>query len=398
MCKIFYMKKYILILSVLAIFAMSILQAQEPESFDAAKSLAKIKNKPLLLEFERSDCEYCAEAARELEQNESIKNMLGEVIYFPINVLIGEGVDLKERYAIGTTYPVFVLTNSAGEVISRWTGFNSPDNFIRHLQDALRDQTTVGEKVAAFESNPTLSGALELALYFTETQEYLDALEYYRRAENLGGDRRMDYSFQIFKSMANAAWADMVPLDSVYPSADWYLQSGLKSQLNLVSLATIMSRLTRKYEDVSHLEKYLQAGIEACAGKKDPSSVEDYHLLVAELALQIDNDTIAAINIREKGMGEDWERQPPKFYPYAQWCLERRINLVEAEGWARRAIEMARTPEFKARVMNTVAEICLARGNAQEAVHMIVLAIEQHPDNPFYDKQLEKFRQALEEK
>ena len=392
------MKKYILTFIILVLFCTGTTLAQEPESFDAAKSLSKIKNIPLLLEFERSDCEYCAQAAHELEQNTAIKSILANVIHLPINVLVGEGIELKKRYSIGTTYPVFVVTNSEGDVISRWTGFNSPSNFIQHLQNALKDQTTVKQKVSAFDKNPTLSGALELAQYFTETQEYLDALKYYRRAENLGGDRTLDYSFQIFKSIGNAAWTDMAPLDSVYPLADRYLKSGLKNQQNLVKLATIMSRLTRKYEDVSHLEKYLQAGIDACSGKQDESSLESYHLLVAELALQIDNDTIAAIGIREKGMGDNWERQPPKFYPYAQWCLERKVNLAEAETFARRAIEVARTPEFKARVMNTVAEICYARGNAQEAVHMIVLAIEQHPDNPFYDKQLEKFRKDLEEK
>jgi len=391
------MRSKIFTILVLVIYLVSNSYSREPESFEAAKSLSQIKSKPLLLDFERSDCEYCAKATRELEQNPAIKSILANVIYFPINVLVGEGVELKERYAIGTTYPVFVLTNSAGDVISRWTGFNSPNNFISHLRSGLKDQTTVKQRVIAFENSSTLAGALKLAQYFTDTQEYLEALKYYRRAEKLGDGRQLDYSFQIFKTMANAAWTDMAPLDSVYPMADRYLQSPIKNSPNLVKLATIMSRLTRKYQDASRLEKYLQAGIEACAGQSDEATRESYYLLVAEHALQIANDTGKAIGVREKGMGENWERQPNKFYAYAKWCLERKINLAEAETFARRAIEVSKTPEFTARVMNTVAEICYARGNAREAVHMIVLAIEQHPVNPFYDKQLEKFREGLKQ-
>lgn len=391
------MQRKIFTILILVICLITSSPARVPESFEAAQSLSLAKNKPLLLEFERSDCEYCAEAARELEQNPAIKSILTNVIHFPINVLVGEGIDLKERYAIGTTYPVFVLTNSSGDVISRWTGFNNPNSFISHLQAALKDQTTVKQKVITFESDPSLAGAIKLAQYFTDTQEYLEALKYYRRAETLGGDRQLDYSFQIFKTMANAAWTDVVPLDSVYPLADRYLQSSLKNQQNLVKMATIMSRLTRKYQDASRLEKYLQAGIDACAGKTDEASIESHYLLVAEHALQISNDVSKAIAIREKSMGENWETRPNKFYPYAQWCLEREINLAEAETFARRAIQVSKTPEFTARVMNTVAEICYARGNAQEAVRMIVLAIEQHPENPFYDKQLEKFRQGLKQ-
>jgi tetratricopeptide (TPR) repeat protein len=54
--------------------------------------------------------------------------------------------------------------------------------------------------------------------------------------------------------------------------------------------------------------------------------------------------------------------------------------------------------EQKARVLNVLAEIYDARGNYQGAVEATQLAIENHPENPFYQNQLEKFQEELDNK
>mgnify|MGYP000029220414 CR=1 FL=1 len=83
--------------------------SNDPEiTLEQIKSQSVQQNKPILMEFMRSDCEYCAKAERALEQNPTLSALVESVIYHPVNVLIGEGPGLKEQYAIGTTYPVYV--------------------------------------------------------------------------------------------------------------------------------------------------------------------------------------------------------------------------------------------------------------------------------------------------
>lgn len=315
-------------------------------------------------------------------------------MHLPLNVGEGEGVELSERYKVGTTYPVFILINSAGEVVNRWTGYTGgAEAFIKTLKRMLADLTTVDERVTAFQNNPNQRDALLIARHYSDIGEHLEAVEYYRRAQNLARGTAYDYSYDIFRNVANAVWKDMIPFEEVFPAAEAVLNAKRKNIQNLIKVGQLMSRLARKKNRTDQIAKYLQAGINATADSQDDKIKESHKLLRADYALHVTGDTIQAVGIKKTSLGDGWENERDKFYEFAKWCLERKINLDEAEMYARRTVKLVFPGKYRARALNTVAEICEARGKMDDAVKLMKMAAEEDPDNPFYSNQLKRLQE-----
>jgi len=308
----------------------------------------------------------------------------------PLNVTTDEGKKLKDEYQVGTTYPVYILTDQKGDIITRWTGYTGGGKaLVNTLQSKLRDLTTVSARENRFKTAPTFDDAVILARYYTDIYENLKALEYFRQAEELKTIKAYDFSYDIFRNFANAAWLDQIPFDSVLPAADNALINPAKNLSNTVKVGQMMARLARKLGKNVRIAKYLQTGIDATAGSAQYKELHE--LLKADYALQVENDTTKAISIKKATMGADWMNERDKYYEFSKWCLEREIDLEEAELYARRAVDMVYPGKYRAKVLNTVAEICYARGDKVEAVRMIKLAIDEEPGNEFYQTQLDKF-------
>jgi len=368
--------------------------ADKLSRWEAARQEAARSSKPILLEFYRSDCEHCQQAATELQGNPELKTALARVIYLPVNVLIDEGPELAKRYKIGDTFPVFILTDSAGEPITRWTGYPSAASFLSYFNRGLAEPITIKARLDRYELKPNYGEALYLARFFAEIGEHLEAIRFYHAAQAFNQSPAIDYSFEIFRNTANAVWKDMAAYETVYAAADSVLRSRKTSKNDRIQVATIMSRLARKFGRTDSLNYYLQEGINAAGD--DSAQQQSKINLIAERYLQLRADTSGAIKLRKTAMGQGWENDPNKFYTFAQWCLERKINLEEAENLTPRAAQVAVDGPFKGRVYATLAEICHERGNLQGAIGAIVLAIEQHPENKYYEEQLEKYRREMQ--
>lgn len=303
---------------------------------------------------------------------------------------------LSEVYKVGTTYPVFILMNSSGETIKRWTGYSTATAFVGKLKSALSDLASIDERLARFRASPTFQDAVGLAKYFTDIGENLQALEFYNKATDLGKGTNADFTYQIFMNTANASWKEMLPFEDVLPTADAVLTAKRKNATNITKVSQIMARLARKRGRTDEVAKYLQAGIDVTANSQDPKTRESHNLAQADFALHIDGDEAKAVKIRKSGLGAGWEDNRDKFYAFAKWCLDRKTNLVEAEMYARKTINMVYPGKIRAKILNTVAEICFARGKTAEAVKVIGMAIEQEPENDFYPKQLKRFRESTD--
>jgi len=312
------------------------------------------------------------------------------VVHLPLNVTTDAGESLKEEYQVGTTYPVYILTDKSGDIITRWTGYTGgAAMFVKTLNQKLKDLTTIKTRKNRFEKSPNFTDAVYLARYNTDIYENLKAIEYYRQAEKLKTIAGYDFSFDIFKNSANAAWTDKIPFDSVLPAADAVINAPKKNINNIIKVGEMMIRLGRKLGMADRIGKYLLAGLNITAG--DSRYKEKHENFRADSALYIKKDTALCLEIKKASMGDNWIDERDRFYMFSKWCLEREINLEEAEIHARRAIDLVYPGKYRARVLNTVAEICYARGDGEEAVKIISLAIEQQPENEFYQVQLEKF-------
>jgi tetratricopeptide (TPR) repeat protein len=329
-----------------------------------------------------------------VETEEELIEALKAVIHLPLNVSRGEGEGLSEHYKVGTTYPVFILTDKTGGVIKRWTGYTGGASvLISTLNSALSDLVTIDGRLAQYEANPTYKDALYLAGYFSDNGDHLRAVEFYRNAISLGSKTGYDYAFEIFKNLANAAWKDMMPVDDVFPAADAVITSKYRRANNMIKLGQIMTRLTRKLDMIDRAEKYLKAGIEATAEETNAKIKESRHNLMADYTLYIYKDTAKALQIKKASMIKGWQEERDIFFAFSKWCLERQINLEEAEMYARKTVNMVHPGSNRGRVLNTLAEICDARGNKEEAIRQIKFAIKNDPDSKYYPKQLEKFQE-----
>jgi len=369
--------------------------AQKPKTLKLARIFAEKQNKPILMEFFRTDCDYCELANREAEQKPDMIGALQKVIHLQLDVQRDEGGELADKYKVGNTFPVFILTNLDGDVIRRWTGYNGSYRFIKTLNDALANPLTINQRVADFETNPTYKEALFLAVYYSDIDEFLKGVDYYRRAEELNGPRK-DFSFEIFKNYANAVWKDIIPFEQVLTPADNVLDSKNVTDENKLMTVKIMGRLARDKNKTDQLIKYLKTGLELSEKIQTEDAIIAHDLFSADLALYEKSDTALATQIEKASLGPDWQKNPEKYFSYANWCLERKINLEEAENYARQAIKRATGGPFRARILGTIGRICEARGNLKDAESMYNAAIEADQRTEYYKTLLDNLTSSPE--
>lgn len=373
------------------------IQPATAQLFEQAKKRAAAIGKPLMLEFHHDDCEHCAEFVHIADTSTSIQNALSSVIYLPLSVLTTEGDSLAEFYDVGHTYPVFIVMTSRAEEVKRWTGFSGDKLFAATLMAALKDLASIDQRLTRFGEKPTYQDAVALARYYSDISEHLKAVDYYRQAASLNPRSVPDFTYEIFSNTANAIWQEKLAFDSIYPAADTAISSPYKSPSNVALVGNFMSQLARKFNRFENLSKYLEAGMAATKGQPQEKLQQYYVLLEADYALHIEDDTEKALTIRKAGLGEGWENERDKAYTFAKWCLDRKINLEEAERITRRTLDQVFPGRFKAMVLNTLAEICAAQGNYKEAFRVIALAVRENPENDYYEEQFERFRQLMNE-
>ncbi len=318
-----------------------------------------------------------------------VRQALTAVIYIPLNAGKGEGEAISERYHVGPYFPVFVLTDSAGRVINRWTGYTGAARFLSSFRKAMSNLTTIDSRIAAFEQSPSHTEGIFLAKYHSDIAEFVTAADYYRRAQKSSG-RPVDYFFQIFESYANAAWRDKIPFDEALPAADAVVERN--NARDISKMAQLLSKLARRREATDRIGPYLKAGIGASSSRRDDKGRKLNADLKADFALYSEHDTLGAIAIKKAALGENWTTDLNTYYPFGSWCYERRINLVEAQRYVQHASDRASDGAFKARHLSLLANICEARGLIDEAVRHAEQAVEQDPENESYTKQLKRLR------
>lgn len=299
---------------------------------------------------------------------------------------------MSKEFQVGFTYPVFVLTDNEGKVINQWIGYGGgAQEFIRSLKRALQDLSTIDEHIARFNNSPTYNEGLFLAGHFSKIGQYLQAVEYYRKSAGLGKSTYSDYSYEIFNNMANAVWKDMIPFDSLFSVADAVLHSKTAGADKEYKVAQLMTRVARKVGRTDEIAPYLQAGMTAALGPNENKKDPKYRELLADYLLYCEKNLSQATQVKKITLGKGWEDDRDRFYDYSKWCLEREINLEEAEMYARKAINLVYPGMYRARVLNTVADICFARGKTEEAIEIINQAIDEDPDNLLYRNQLKRY-------
>jgi tetratricopeptide (TPR) repeat protein len=96
---------------------------------------------------------------------------------------------------------------------------------------------------------------------------------------------------------------------------------------------------------------------------------------------------------------EKWPADASMMNNYAWGCAERRVDLNYAAEMARKAIEIASSPDEKASYLDTYAAVMFAQGKVDEAITLEQQAIDILKNLPNarmapYEESMEKFRAA----
>jgi tetratricopeptide (TPR) repeat protein len=316
---------------------------------------------------------------------------LEAVVLFKIDSENGEGVELAEEFAV-KGYPNFVVANTAVETMDRWAGYEK-GRFLENLKDALSDPTTIEQKRARFAASPTSRDGGKLGRYHGTRGEYKRAVEYYRKAHDLGAD---DYSFQIFENIATGARSKDFSVDEAKKAADAALANPSIEPALVIEVYDVMAWLGRQTESPRLGIPYLAGALAAAKSGTDDGMKAKRRSLEIEHALYVENDKAKALELKRASMSEGWKDDASKLNGFAWWCFENEVNLEEAEALARQGAELAPAGTERGQVLDTVAEICNARGNRPEAVKFIRQAIENDPNSEHYKKQLERFQASSE--
>jgi thiol-disulfide isomerase/thioredoxin len=363
-------------------------------TYDQVLQQASERNVPVVLDFFTDWCVYCKhfDHDRTLPDN-GLQKALDGVAFTSIDAEKGEGIELAKKYGV-SSYPTYLVVNSEGELMDRWSGYGGPDHFLGQLEPALADPTTEAQKQARFDKNPTADDAQKLAEFANGRGEYVHARDLYHRAEELDPSRDLSgdvlYSgytqFRKDDAFDADAFVELVgsTLDAKSDADSWSLA---------LSLTNAVASRAGKPALVAPVVKGAVAARDAGVAFDDAAAKQ---LEVLSL-LHLQDKPEEAAQLKKTTMKEGWMDDANSLNSYAWWCFENRVNLEEAQKLAARGIELAEPGSDKAMILDTAAEICNALGNCGQSVAYIKEAIAQDPDRASYHKQLERFQKLLEE-
>lgn len=310
------------------------------------------------------------------------------MVFFNIDAEKGEGAELAEEFKV-KGYPTFVVTNADGETINRWAGYDSPDDFIETVTKTLADPTTIDEKIARYETKPTLDDALALSGYYSSSGQFAEAADYIEQALAFeDADPALTYeAFIVYR------WGysdDAFSIDDVRAAADRAVESGALDAEQHLYLAMLMAKAAGDDAEWS-AAPYIDSALAATEDLDDPELESNRRYVLIEQALRITGDKDRALELKREGLPEGWESDAKELNAFAWWCFENELNLEEAESSARLGVELAEADEEKAMIIDTLAEVVYLRGEEAEAVELIQQAIELSPDSDYYKEQLGKF-------
>jgi len=332
-----------------------------------------------------------------VDENRDFRNAIHEAsIFLAVDAEKGDGILLAEQFGV-KGYPTFIVVNDEGKTVDRWNGYGSPDELLASLQGAVNDPTTVAEKLARYEASPNASDAEKLGDIYKTERESEKALAMYRAADELDTEPNPGLTGKIFHTLAGGFSSEKFSLEEIQAGADAVLAiDGEDNTMTLVQVAQTMGMIGNQAGRPDLSTPYILAALEATEGTQEPGMIKARRSLLLEKALYIDKDLEAAVQLKKDSMPEGWKDSAGDLNNFAWWCFENKVNLEKAEQMARTAVELAEPGQEKAMILDTLAELCNELGNCGEAVELMQAALEEAPDNEYFQKQLERFQELLD--
>ena len=314
---------------------------------------------------------------------------LEDVVLVKFDAEKGEGLELAKAFNV-TGYPTFIFATGEAVTMERWSGYEK-SFFLETMEVAVADPTTIEQKQERFHESPTASDAERLARYHGSMDEYGETVALYRKAAELNPED--DYAWQILQNTAYGVEPGVFTSADTKKAADALFASAHAKPEEYIHSVGLLKYVGRKNEIEGLATPYIEPALAKTANVSDEKLAARRVGLEIDHALLIAKDKDKAYLLKLGTMEEGWKDDPSQLNAMAWWCFENTVQLEEAEALARRGIELASPGPERANIYDTAAEICNARGNCDDAVELIQLAIADDPNREFFKEQLARFEE-----
>ncbi len=313
------------------------------------------------------------------------------MILLQVNCEKGEGVELAKAYNI-KGYPTFILANKDAVTMSRWWGYTNYLLFVQ-LESGLADQSTIEDKKVRYAKNPDANTAKVFASYYQTKGDIKEAVTFYNQAAEL--DTENDFAYELYSLYFSGIRQKVYTISEVEIAADIALASDKVTAESKTRIYAGMAAYIKDDQKNKKLLSYIKDGhnhVSKLSEKKPKWAVDGLNIAYA---LHIDKNHDEAVALKKSSMKDGWQDNAGDLNSFSWWCFENKVNLEDAEKIGRRGAKLAQSGREKAMIFDTVAEIVNLRGNPNEAIELMELALKEDPESEYYKKQIEKFKSAV---
>jgi hypothetical protein len=293
-------------------------------------------------------------------------------------------------------YPTFVFASKDGETLGRWWGY-SKDDFLKEMNIALSDPTTITEKMDRFAIRPDAKTARALAKYHFTRRELKESEKYYLAAAKY--DTENDYAYDLYDLHRRGFRTELYTKEELISAADKALASqNVDTRSKLRIYDQMGGGAILMFPDDKHVLNYVREGKTFAEKVKDKELQGYKDRIEISYSLYIEKDTPKAVEQKKNTYNEGWQDNANNLNNFAWWCFENKINLQEAEKMAERGINLAEAGSQKANIMDTLAEIVNLLGEPVRASEIMDKAVIENPDSEYLQKQQIRFRDLADPK
>ncbi|MCE9637568.1 MAG: thioredoxin fold domain-containing protein [Planctomycetes bacterium] len=345
--------------------AVGVVFEQGKPAFADVLAKAKAAGKPVFVQFSTDWCGWC----RKLEKDTFGQASVGELMNGFVNVYIdaekGEGIELAKKYA-ASGFPTLVVMDADGGEIDRIVGYMAPAAFTTEIK---RIQSGVGT-LAALRKAFDASGGTDIDAGIAYGAKLAvanpaDAAGVFEKLTDAAKSKDRETQGRLQLECAATLLAS-----GQAPKAVDAAETLVRDFADTASAAKAATRVGRAFVrlEARRALTFFDAVRHIAKDAQDRAAVEQLTIAVHE------NGITAALKRQGEAAGDDAQA----LNAVAWTCFERKVNLREATGWARKAVDASgRDPA----ILDTLANL-LWISNAREEALKIEGEAAQKADGP----------------
>jgi hypothetical protein len=328
-----------------------------------------------------------------VKASESLRqDIAAQAILLSVDAEKGEGIGLARRYGV-YAYPTFVLVDAEGNLLDGWLGFEAPTPFLTALREAAAAPQTLYERRRQYRQAPSANAAVKIAELEEVGGHFGESLAWYRRAQELGSETNLAPA--MFEVVARGHRDGLFGEAALLEPARQVIADPRSSGRQVMETVGLLGQATQGKADRSAYLEVLERGALRLEGATSAEDQRFHAALMADHTLLNEGRHDEAFAWKQKSMEPGWQTRVADLNAIAWWCFESGVALEQGEDYARHGVELATEPAEKANVLDTLAELCNARGGAAEALSLSREALGLSPDSDYLKQQVGRFEQLV---